>query len=136
VVLSKALLALFGVMAASICVAAGFDMPAEPPVPLLPKIIHQNLSMDQVFQPHEQILPQAWVLRIDRVLSKGKAGLLVEKLVKAGWPAYSVADAQGVQVFIGPNVSQQRLENMKQQLQKKLGLLASIEDYQIAWPRP
>lgn len=73
-----------------------------------------------------QGLPQSWVVQVGSFSSQANADALKAKLREKGFPAFTKGNAAdksgGVRVLVGPKLSRERADQIKQELQKTFDL--------------
>lgn len=73
-----------------------------------------------------QGLPQSWVVQVGSFSSQANADALKAKLREKGFPAFTKSNPAdkpvAVRVFVGPKLSRERADQIKQELQKTFDL--------------
>lgn len=74
--------------------------------------------------------PQAWVVQLASFSNERNAQQLLHKLRSQGFDAYQRQSGRFIKVFVGPQISQDKIHALQEQLQHKLGLKGIVRQYQ------
>lgn len=106
-------------------------IPAPPPWPSVPTVSVNVLSTPMpadllqapIADSPLKKVANSWVIRVDGALPVAEANAMVTKIHKIGYPAYMQTESGKTMLYIGPEIDQQRMEAIKQQLGKKKSLM-------------